>query len=119
MHGNLAHAHWFAFLAPFFLDDYDVVSLSNSGNGQSGWRQEYSFDAWGAEVIGVVSQETYLIHGTVRENLLFARLIFKGFYFIFEALFVSLDFYLSLFLLCHHFQNKLLPRLFVLFTNFF
>lgn len=26
-----------------------------------------------AEVIGVVSQETYLIHGTVRENLLFAQ----------------------------------------------
>ena len=26
-----------------------------------------------AEVIGVVSQETYLIHGTVRENLLFAH----------------------------------------------
>ena len=60
VHGNLAHAHWFAFLAPFFLDDYDVVSLSNSGNGQSGWRQEYSFDAWGAEVIGVAADAGFL-----------------------------------------------------------
>ena len=30
IHGNGAHAHWYTFLAPFFVKDYNVVAISNS-----------------------------------------------------------------------------------------
>ena len=53
VHGNGAHAHWYTFIAPFFVQDYNVVALSNSGNGLSGWREMYPFTTWGEEVYGV------------------------------------------------------------------
>ena len=45
--------HWYTFIAPFFVQDYNVVALSNSGNGLSGWREMYPFTTWGEEVYGV------------------------------------------------------------------
>lgn len=49
VHGNGAHAHWWAFLAPFFTREYECVAVSNSGNGKSGWRDRYTFALWAEE----------------------------------------------------------------------
>lgn len=43
VHGNSAHADWWSFIAPFFMDDYRVASMSLAGMGASDWRERYSF----------------------------------------------------------------------------
>jgi pimeloyl-ACP methyl ester carboxylesterase len=43
VHGNSAHAHWWAFIAPFFAQHYRVASMSLAGMGASDWRDSYSF----------------------------------------------------------------------------
>lgn len=50
VHGNGAHAHWWSFIAPFFTKEYDCIAVSNSGNGQSGWRDKYTFSLWAEEL---------------------------------------------------------------------
>lgn len=44
LHGNGAHADWWRFIAPFFVDDWRVGALSWSGMGRSDWRAAYSLD---------------------------------------------------------------------------
>ena len=53
VHGNGAHAHWWTFIAPFFLDHYRVAALDLSGAGDSGRRDRYAPAQFAAEVIGV------------------------------------------------------------------
>ena len=53
LHGNFAHAHWWTPIAPFWADQYVVVALSLSAHGQSGWRPQYTYRHWAAEVAGV------------------------------------------------------------------
>jgi pimeloyl-ACP methyl ester carboxylesterase len=54
IHGGAAHVHWWTFLAPMFAEDWHVVALDLSGHGDSGRRNEYSHEAWAAEVLAVV-----------------------------------------------------------------
>lgn len=53
VHGNGAHAHWWAFLAPFFSTEYSVVALDLSGAGDSGRREHYTPEQFAEEVIAV------------------------------------------------------------------
>ena len=53
LHGNGAHADWYSFIAPFFADDYRLIAISWSGMGGSGWRERYSLDSFGDEVLAV------------------------------------------------------------------
>jgi pimeloyl-ACP methyl ester carboxylesterase len=53
VHGNGAHAHWWTFLAPFFLADYQVAAIDLSGAGDSGRRDHYSPEQFAGEVLGV------------------------------------------------------------------
>lgn len=53
VHGNGAHAHWWAFLAPFFLEHYRVAALDLSGAGDSGRRDRYTPEQFAAEVAAV------------------------------------------------------------------
>lgn len=53
VHGNGAHAHWWTFLAPFFLEHYRVAAIDLSGAGDSGRRDRYTPELFAAEVIGV------------------------------------------------------------------
>ncbi|NNC74215.1 MAG: alpha/beta hydrolase [Acidimicrobiia bacterium] len=55
VHGGAAHAHWWAFLAPFFNTDYHVVALDLSGHGDSGRRDRYSHDLWSEEILAVAA----------------------------------------------------------------
>ena len=53
VHGNGAHAHWWTFIAPFFLNDYRVVAIDLAGAGDSGYSENYSPEAFARQVIGV------------------------------------------------------------------
>ncbi len=53
VHGNGAHAHWWTFLAPFFLEHYRVAALDLSGAGDSGRRERYTPEQFAEEVISV------------------------------------------------------------------
>ena len=53
VHGNGAHAHWWSFLAPYFLDDYQVAALDLSGMGDSAHRDAYTAELYAEEVISV------------------------------------------------------------------
>jgi len=53
VHGNGAHAHWWSFLAPYFMSHYRVAAIDLSGAGDSGYRSRYSPDQFAAEVVGI------------------------------------------------------------------
>lgn len=66
VHGSGAHAHWWDFIAPFFLEQYCVAAIDLSGMGDSGHREHYSSEIFVKEVIGVCADagfgdETILI----------------------------------------------------------
>jgi len=53
VHGSNAHLEWFRFVAPFLADQFRVVALDSSGNGDSGWRERYTGELLAAEVLAV------------------------------------------------------------------
>mgnify|MGYP001189334448 CR=1 FL=1 len=55
VHGNGAHAHWWDFIAPSFLDDYRVAAVDLSGMGDSDHRQQYSARLFADEIISVAT----------------------------------------------------------------
>jgi pimeloyl-ACP methyl ester carboxylesterase len=42
LHGKMAHARWWSFIAPFFASTHRVVAPSFAGMGGSDWRDAYS-----------------------------------------------------------------------------
>jgi pimeloyl-ACP methyl ester carboxylesterase len=53
VHGSNAHLEWWRFVAPFLADQFRVVALDSSGNGDSGWRERYTGKVLGDEVYAV------------------------------------------------------------------
>ena len=53
IHGSNAHLEWWRFVAPFLADQFRVVALDSSGNGDSGWRERYSGEIFANEVWAV------------------------------------------------------------------
>ena len=53
VHGHNAHAHWWDFIAPAFLEEYQVAALDLSGMGDSDHRDEYSVDKYADEILTV------------------------------------------------------------------
>jgi pimeloyl-ACP methyl ester carboxylesterase len=53
VHGNGAHAHWWSFIAPFFLDHYRVAAIDLSGMGDSDHREHYTPEVFAEEVVTV------------------------------------------------------------------
>jgi pimeloyl-ACP methyl ester carboxylesterase len=53
VHGGAAHVHWWSFIAPLLLPDYQVVALDLSGHGDSGRRDAYPRELWAREVLAV------------------------------------------------------------------
>jgi pimeloyl-ACP methyl ester carboxylesterase len=41
VHGGFAHAHWWDFIAPFFMERYNCVAPDLLGCGESEWADEY------------------------------------------------------------------------------
>lgn len=54
IHGHAAHTHWWDFIAPSFLDHYQVAAVDLWGMGESDWLDEYSMDMQGALIGAVV-----------------------------------------------------------------
>lgn len=50
VHGSNAHLEWWRFVAPFLADQFRVVALDSGGNGDSGWREQYTGELLAAEV---------------------------------------------------------------------
>jgi pimeloyl-ACP methyl ester carboxylesterase len=53
LHGFTAHADWWSFIAPMLATGRRVVAFSFSGMGRSGWRDDYSLQAYARETIAV------------------------------------------------------------------
>jgi pimeloyl-ACP methyl ester carboxylesterase len=53
VHGGAAHAHWWAWIAPRFADDYTVAAIDLSGHGDSARRERYEASLWGDEILAV------------------------------------------------------------------
>jgi len=76
VHGNGAHAHWWDFIAPYFMDTYHCVALTFSGMGESGWREAYSQDIFAEEIIRVAEDTGMFAHS---EKPILAAHSFGGF----------------------------------------
>jgi len=53
LHGKMAHASWWSFIAPFFAATHRVVALSFAGMGGSDWRDAYSAPTMADEAMAV------------------------------------------------------------------
>ncbi len=53
IHGNGAHAWWWAFIAPYLAQDYHVAAFDLSGMGDSAWRDSYAMASYADEPIAV------------------------------------------------------------------
>jgi pimeloyl-ACP methyl ester carboxylesterase len=53
--GMLAHAGWWAFIAPLLADEFRCAALSFSGMGQSEWRDLYSVETYCEEMAAAIA----------------------------------------------------------------
>ena len=53
LHGGMAHADWWSFIAPYFAATHRVAALSWSGMGGSEWRPKYTIDTYVEELMAV------------------------------------------------------------------
>ena len=53
IHGYSAHAHWWDFVAPAFLDNFSAVAIDLSGSGDSDHRELYSQEIFADEIKAV------------------------------------------------------------------
>ena len=56
LHGYLAHAHWWDFVAPWLAEHYRVIAPDFSGMGDSSHRPQYSHPLFHAEITGIVEK---------------------------------------------------------------
>ena len=53
VHGGLAHARWWTAIAPQLARHYYVIAPDLAGHGDSGWRANYTLEAWAADLLAV------------------------------------------------------------------
>jgi pimeloyl-ACP methyl ester carboxylesterase len=53
-HGFRAHARWWSFIAPFFIERFRVVAFDFSGMGDSGNRDEYTDENYSRDLLAVI-----------------------------------------------------------------
>eukprot|EP01006_Ploeotia_vitrea_P029227 TRINITY_DN61806_c0_g1_i1.p2 TRINITY_DN61806_c0_g1~~TRINITY_DN61806_c0_g1_i1.p2 ORF type:complete len:324 (+),score=23.46 TRINITY_DN61806_c0_g1_i1:18-989(+) len=65
LHGGGANAYWWEFLAPmlFQKEGFDILAVTNSGNGDSGHRESYSTLQWGEEVVACAKKLGLITEG--------------------------------------------------------
>ncbi|MEM7467498.1 MAG: alpha/beta hydrolase [Pseudomonadota bacterium] len=66
VHGGGAHANWWRFVAPFFVEQFRVVALDLSGMGDSATRENYSASLRAQEMRAVIEDaelgpETFIV----------------------------------------------------------
>src|SRR5690242_3508428 len=55
VHGGGAHSRWWDHIAPLLAAERRVIAIDLSGHGDSGRREQYTFDAWAREVLAVTA----------------------------------------------------------------
>lgn len=55
LHGFLAHAHWWDFVAPWLAESHRVIALDFGGMGDSGHRGSYALTDFQAEIAAVIA----------------------------------------------------------------
>ena len=66
LHGKMAHAQWWSFIAPFLAGTHRVAALSFSGMGGSDWRDAYAAQTWADEAMAVAQACGLFEHRTRR-----------------------------------------------------
>ena len=59
VHGSGSHSHWWDFIAPLLLDDFQVSALDMSGMGDSERREDYSAELYGKEILQVAEDSGF------------------------------------------------------------
>ena len=59
VHGSGSHSHWWDFIAPLLLDDFQVSALDLSGMGDSERREDYSAELYGKEILKVAEDSGF------------------------------------------------------------
>lgn len=58
-HGFRAHARWWSFIAPFFVERFRVAALDFGGMGDSGGRAEYTAENYSRDILAVVEHAKF------------------------------------------------------------
>jgi pimeloyl-ACP methyl ester carboxylesterase len=58
VHGGSAHAHWWDFIAPAFIDDFHALALDQRGHGESEWAEDWAYGSrhYVADLDAVIDQ---------------------------------------------------------------
>lgn len=64
VHGHAAHSHWWDFIAPAFMERFNVVALDMTGAGDSAHRDEYTPQGFAQEIVDVIT-DADLVRPTV------------------------------------------------------
>ena len=59
VHGSGSHSHWWDFIAPSFLDLFEVVAIDLSGMGESDHRDEYKAEIFANEILSVAKDANF------------------------------------------------------------
>lgn len=51
VHGHAAHSHWWDFIAPGLIDEFDIAAIDLSGSGDSDHREVYSATLFAREIV--------------------------------------------------------------------
>ena len=63
VHGSGSHSHWWDFIAPLLLEDFQISAIDLSGMGDSGHREDYSPDLYGKEILAVANDSKFFEAG--------------------------------------------------------
>jgi len=59
VHGSGAHSHWWDFIAPLLIDQFEVSAIDLSGMGDSDNRENYSPELYGKEILAVAEDSGF------------------------------------------------------------
>ena len=59
VHGSGAHSHWWDFVAPLLLDQFEVCALDLTGMGNSDHRENYTPETYGKEILAVAEDSGF------------------------------------------------------------
>ena len=63
VHGSGSHSHWWDFIAPLLLDNFQISAIDLSGMGDSDHRDDYSPELYGKEILSVAEDSGFFSVG--------------------------------------------------------
>ena len=59
VHGSGSHSHWWDFIAPLLLEDFQISAIDMSGMGDSDHREDYSAQLYAKEILSVAEDSGF------------------------------------------------------------